>query len=237
MIRDTTRRRATHFAPMLRPLAALLLIALMPALAACTTAEGTNAFADPNVFEHEVMDSTLQGLDILPQPPTKVDNKDRTPLVLPKTASLPAPSKNNMTADLPVDSSNPQINTAGLTQADLAHLRNARVIDLQALDGRPLTDEERKQMTARMAQANVAVNTTRPLYLPPTSYFTDYKGKDAICKAKDGTLVALSDPRCPDKIRNTFHPDLGPAQSVDAQMTSDQNNMENGLLPGDKGYQ
>jgi hypothetical protein len=233
---DNTRRRAAFLAAMLRPLAALSLILLLPALSACTTAEGTNALADPGTFEREVMDSTLQGLDILPQAAPKVDNKARTPLVLPKqTAQLPPPGKTD-SAGLPVDSNNPMINTAGLSQADIDKLRNARVIDLQSLNGRPLTDIERKQMTARLAAANMSSNTTRPLYLPPTSYFTGYKGKDAVCKADDGTLVSLDDARCPVKIRNAMHKDMGPAMGVDQSIGQDTYNMEHGLTPGDSNY-
>ncbi len=112
----------------MKPLAALVLVMLLPALAACTTAEGTNALVDPGTFEREVMDTTLQGLDIIPPPPAKVDKRQRTPLVLPKQmAQLPPPTKSDSAA-LPVDSNNPQISTAGLSQADLQHLRNARVI-------------------------------------------------------------------------------------------------------------
>lgn len=233
---DTTRPRGFDLAAALKPLAALSLMLLLPALAACTTSEGTNAFVDPSVFEHEVMDTTLQGLDILPQPPAKVDKKDRAPLVLPKNMAALPPPTTSVPHGLPTDSDNPQINTAGLSKADLQHLRNARVIDLQALDGRPLTDAERKQLTARLAEAHVAANTTRPLTLPPVSYFSDYKGKDAVCKAKDGTLVALSDKRCPVKIRNAFHPDMGPAQSIDTQMNAQQYDMQNGLVQGDQNY-
>ena len=59
------------------PSAALKLLALLsplllPALAGCTTAEGTNAFATPATFEREVMTSTLQGLDIVPQEVNRV---------------------------------------------------------------------------------------------------------------------------------------------------------------------
>ena len=238
MKRDTTGRLAAFLAAMLKPLAALSLILLVPALSACTTAEGTNALVDPGTFEREVMDTTLQGLDILPPPAAKDDKERRGPLVMPKQmAQLPAPTKGGAAAALPVDSDNPQINTAGLTDADLQHLRNARVIDLQALDGRPLTDTERKQLTARLAAANVGqAPGTRALTLPPVSYFADYKGKDAVCKAADGTLVPFRDARCPDQIRRVMAKDMVPTQGVDQSIQSDLYNASNGLSPGDQGY-
>ena len=231
MTTDDTGRRAAPMAAILKPLAALVLVMLLPALAACTTAEGTNALVDPGTFEREVMDTTLQGLDIIPPPPAKVDKRQRTPLVLPKQmAQLPPPTKSDSAA-LPVDSNNPQISTAGLSQADLQHLRNARVIDLQSLDGRPLTDTERKDMTSLMAAANVRTDGARPLYLPPVSYFSSYKGKDAVCKADDGTLVSLQDSRCPVKIRNAMHKDMVPTMGVDLSLSNDIYNMQNGKTP------
>jgi hypothetical protein len=238
MKRDTTGRLAAFFAAMLKPLAALSLILLVPALSACTTSEGTNAMVDPGTFEREVMDPTLQGLDILPPPAAKDDKERRGPLVMPKQmAQLPAPQKGGAGAALPVDSDNPQINTAGLSDADLQHLRNARVIDLQALDGRPLTDTERKQLTARLAAANVGqVPGTRALTLPPVSYFSDYKGKDAVCKAADGTLVPFRDSRCPVKIRNAMVKNMAPTQGVDQSISNDLYNASNGLTSNDQGY-
>jgi len=238
MKRDTTGRPAALLAAMLKPLAALSLILLVPVLSACTTSEGTNALVDPGTFEREVMDTTLQGLDILPPPPAKDDKERRGPLVMPKqVADLPPPTKGTAAAALPVDSDNPQINTAGLTQADLQHLRNARVIDLQALDGRPLTDTERKQLAARLAVANTnAAPGTRALTLPPVSYFADYKGKDAVCKAADGTLVPFRDSRCPAKIRNVMVKDMGMTQGVDQSISNELYNAENGLSSGDSGY-
>jgi hypothetical protein len=229
MSSENTGRRTAFLAAFLRPLAALSLL-LLPALSACTTAEGTNAMVDPSTFEREVMTSTLQGLDIVPQDAAKPTGERRAPLVLPKqTAQLPTPTTVNSAA-LPADSDNPQISTAGLTDADLQHLRNARVVDLRALDGRPLTDIERKQMTARMAAANINVNSNaeRPLTLPPEAYFTPYKGRDLVCLAADGTLVTLRDSRCPAAIRNAMKKDLPPATSVDQGINQDIYNATNG---------
>jgi len=238
MKRDTTGRPAAFLAALLKPLAALSLILMVPVLSACTTSEGTNALVDPGTFEREVMDTTLQGLDILPPPAAKDDKERRGPLVMPKqVAQLPAPTKGSAAAALPVDSDNPRINTAGLTDADLQHLRNARVIDLQALDGRPLTDTERKQLTARLAAANVSqAPGTRALTLPPVSYFADYKGKDAVCKAADGTLVPFRDSRCPEQIRRVMVKDMGPTESIDQSINNQLYNAENGLTAGDAGY-
>lgn len=234
MTRDDKGRLAARRTALVKPLFGLAAILLLPALAACTTAEGTNAFATPATFEHEVMDSTLQGLDILPQDAPKPDPTPRAPLVMPKqVAQLPPPTKDNTSA-LPEDSDNPQVSTAGLSQADLAKLRNARVIDLQSLDGRPLTDAERRQLTARLAATTqVASSASRPLTLPPTSYFSSYKGRDAVCRANDGTLVSLNDSRCPAQIRNALARNLTPTQGVDQQINAETNDMENGIDPND----
>jgi len=231
MIDDHQERHRAGPSAVLK-LLALLSPLLLPALAGCTTAEGTNAFATPATFEREVMTSTLQGLDIVPQDVKKPDDRTRTPLVLPKqTAVLPPPQKDTQVASLPANSDNPQISTAGLSQADLAHLRNARVVDLNSLSGRPLTDTERKQLTARMQAANVqvATNGDRPLYLPPPSYFTDYQGKDKICLAKDGTLVSLSDPKCPDDIKKAMRREVATGNGVDSAIQRDTYNMQHGL--------
>ena len=205
---------------------------LLPALAGCTTAEGTNAFATPATFEREVMTSTLQGLDIVPKDEKKPTEQTRAPLVIPKqTAQLPPPTNGNAASVLPQDSDSPQINTAGLSQADLDKLRNARVVDLNSMAGRPLTDAERKQLTARMQAANMQVssNGNRALTLPPTSYFTNYKGKDAICLAKDGTLVSLTDPKCPDEIKKALRREAPQSSGVDAAIAQDTYNMKHGL--------
>ncbi|MDR3476126.1 MAG: hypothetical protein P4M09_31160 [Devosia sp.] len=232
MSSDKSGRRAAGAAAVFKLLAVLSPL-LLPALSACTTAEGTNAFATPATFEREVMTSTLQGLDIVGKDSKKPDDQTRAPLVMPKqTAQLPAPTKNSGdVAMLPADSNNPQINTAGLTQADLDHLRNARVVDLSSVAGRPLTDAERKQLVARMQAANMQVseNGSRALTLPPADYFSSYHGKDAVCLAKDGTLVSLSDPKCPDEIKKAMRRDGPAGNGVAAAISRDTYNMKNGL--------
>ena len=236
MSSETSGRHRAVLAAMARPLAALSVLLVLPLLSACVTAEGTNALVDPGTFEREVMTSTLQGLDIVPQDSKPVSNERRGPLVLPKqTAQLPAPVKPGSQggATLPTDSDNPQINTAGLSDADLQRLRNARVVDLRSLSGRPLTDVERKQLTARMqaANVNVASSASRPLTLPPEQYFSDYNGKDTICRANDGTLVSLRDAKCPQQIRDAMR-HQGPAGgSVDAGINSDMTSLANKTQP------
>lgn len=208
---------------------AALALLLLPAISACTTSEGTNALQDPGTFEREVMDTTLQGLDIIPQDTKTPDATRRAPLVMPKqVAQLPPPTKDNTSA-LPADDSNPQINTKGLSDADIQRLRSARVLDLTSINGRALTDTEQRELAARMQLANAGSTqgAGRSLILPPTSYFSSYKGKDYVCKAADGTLVALNDSRCPVQIRNAIHRDTGPMQSVDQQINSEMNAVQN----------
>ena len=119
MTSDTSGRRGAFLFALVRPLALLSLFIVLPALSACTTDEGTNALVDPSTFEREVMDPTLQGLDIIPPNPDKPDPTRRAPLVLPKsTTALPPPVSSTANAQLPVDSVDPKISTAGLSQAD-----------------------------------------------------------------------------------------------------------------------
>lgn len=182
--------------------AALLLMSL--AVSACVTAEGTNAMTDFGTFEREVMTSTLQGLGVVERQKKEEVSTRRAPLVLPKdTASLPPPATDTTAALLPADSSNVQIDTSGLSEADLKRLRNARVVDLRTLAGRPLTDVEARQLTARMTAAQLK-SGPRPLYLPPEEYFTVVGGKDLVCLAKNGDLVPLSDKSCPEEIRKAL---------------------------------
>jgi len=210
-------------------------VAGISALGACTTDEGTNALVSPYAFEHEVMDPTLQGLDILPPDPSKPPPKPRAPLVMPKqTAELPPPAaRNPAAAALPTDSTDPKISTAGLSQADLARLRNARVIDLSALNGRALTDSERRQLAAQLAAANQGNSGSRPLTLPPASYFASYKGSNAVCKAANGTLVALNDPRCPEKIQHALRRQLPVGGSVTQAISNEEYDMANGINQND----
>lgn len=183
------------------PLAVLM---LMGAVAGCTTVEGTNALTDIGTFEREVMTSTAVGLGLVPQADDKDTPSPRAPLALPRDlgAPLPAPAQ-SATAQLPQNSTAPQIDATNLSDDDLRRLRNARVIDLRSLSGRPLTDAEARALTARMSAAGMNVSTAgqRPLYLPPDRYFTVVGGRDMVCQAADGQLVPLNDQRCPAEIR------------------------------------
>ena len=173
----------------------------LPVLAACTTVEGTNAFVDPSTFEREVMSETLRGLGVLDREEKDGIETPRAPLVLPKqTASLPAPTENNA-KDLPEDSDTVQIDVTGISEEMLARLRNARVVDLRSLSGRPLTETETRQLTAKMTADRLKSGGTRALYLPPDSYFTKVDNQDLVCLAANGELVPLTDPRCPPAIR------------------------------------
>lgn len=184
---------------------ALLPLGLVAAigLSACTTTEGTNAMSDFTTFEREVMTSTLVSFGVIDKTAKEETNQRRAPLVLPKkTASLPAPVAASK-AVLPEDSDRVQIDTTGLTEDDLRRLRNARVVDLRTLDGRPLTEVEARQLTARMTAARLSP-TARPIYLPPEEYFTVVGGKEMICLAPNGDLVPLSDKSCPPEIRKAL---------------------------------
>lgn len=200
---DSTGRRPAVLAVTRTGLiSAALLLGL--AVSACTTTEGTSAVSDFGTFEREVMTSTLQGLGMIDRQEKEESNQRRAPLVLPKeTASLPAPEAETEAAMLPEDSNNVQIDTAGLTEEDIKRLRNARVVDLRTLAGRPLTDVEAKQLTAQMTAAQIK-GGPRPLYLPPEEYFTVVGGKDMVCLAKNGDLVPLNDKACPEEIRKAL---------------------------------
>lgn len=185
-------------------LAALGLVATL-ALAACTTVEGTNALTDFGTFEREVMNTTARGVGLIPgEPPKPEPTSARAPLVLPKgNASLPAPTVATAAGQLPADSNTVRIDTANLTEQDIINLRNARVVDARSVAGRPLTEAEMRQLTARLQQNNMAVtaNTQRPLYLPPEQYFTRVGDAQMVCRASNGELVSLNDNRCPADVR------------------------------------
>lgn len=185
-----------------RPLATLAVIVGLPALAACTTIEGTNALVDPQTFEREVMDETLKGIGVIDRQTKPELQTPRAPLVLPdRPDRLPAPTQR--TAQLPEDSDTAQIDLAGISEEQLQRLRNARVVDLRSLSGRPLTEAEARQLTARMTADRLAAGS-RPLYLPPDSYFTTINNQDLVCLAPSGELVPLDDPRCPEAIRKAL---------------------------------
>ncbi|GHA31009.1 hypothetical protein GCM10007989_28690 [Devosia pacifica] len=184
---------------------------LVGALAACTTVEGTNALTDVGTFEREVMTSTAQGLGLVPKGDEKADPQPRAPLALPRDMqSLPQPSQ-SVAQSLPENRDTAQINTAGLSEADIQNLRNARVVDLRSFSGRPLTEEEARTLTARMTAAgmNVSAQGERPLYLPPERYFTVVGGRNMVCRTAQGELVPLDDNRCPSEVRNAVR-DAGP---------------------------
>lgn len=183
-----------------------LTLVLASGLAACTTTEGTNALSDIGTFEREVMTDTMKGMGLLDREKKDENIQPRAPLVLPKSASLPPPSDSKVAAAetlLPEDVSNARIDTSGLTEDDIKRLRNARVVDLRTLDGRPLTDAESRQLTARFTAARLQ-GGARPLYLPPEEYFTTVKGKDMVCLAPNGELVPLDDKSCPPEVRKAL---------------------------------
>jgi hypothetical protein len=186
--------------------AGLIVLALLApvTLAACTTTEGTNALTDIGTFEREVAIETMKGMGMMERE-EKPDPSVRAPLVLPKSASLPAPQEETKVAMLPADSDKVEIDTSNLSDEDLRRLRNARVVDLRTIAGRPLTDAESKQLTARMKAGRISVTGgERPIYLPPEEYFTTVGGKDLVCLAKDGQLVPVNDPACPPEVRKAL---------------------------------
>lgn len=176
-------------------------------VSACTTTEGTNALGDIGTFEREVLNETMQGMGVMDRKAKEESTERRGPLVLPKTnASLPAPpdAKAAKAASLlPEDSSRVQIDASNISDADLKRLRNARVVDLRTLNGRPLTEAESKQLTSRMTAAQLK-GGPRPLYLPPEEYYTTVKGQDMVCLAANGELVPLTDKSCPPEVRRAL---------------------------------
>ncbi|MBJ3784821.1 hypothetical protein [Devosia sediminis] len=214
-------------------LAALGLMATL-ALAACTTVEGTNAMTDLGTFEREVMSSTARGMGLIPGEAPKEDlTVARAPLVLPKSdASLPAPTTQVASAQLPANSDTVQIDTTNLSENDIRLLRDARVVDMRTLGGRPLTPEEARQLTARMQQANMSVtaNNDRPLYLPPAEYFTRVGDAQLVCRAASGELVPLQDARCPEDVRKALRSQAASSSSSttqNARLTSSETKLNN----------
>ena len=121
---------------------------------------------------------------------------------------------------LPEDSDMVQIDASGMSEADISRLRNARVVDLRTLSGRPLTDAEAKQLTARMTAARLTPGA-RPLYLPPEDYFTTVGGTDMVCSTKSGALVPLDHKDCPKEIREALkRPAVQGAGATDAGLGS-----------------
>lgn len=182
--------------------AAIVLVAA--GLSACTTTEGTNAFTSAQTFETEVMDSTAQGLGLIPKKVKPDPTNPRGPLVIPRSTSvLPPPEEDTVTAQLPADNSQPQIDTNGMSSADIERLRHVRVVDVNTPDGRPLTAAELQKMTARMK--GFTLNSKRSIFTPPEQYFSLSAGQqDLVCLAKNGDLVPVNDPSCPIEIRNAL---------------------------------
>ncbi|UJW85191.1 hypothetical protein [Devosia sp. SL43] len=178
------------------------------ALGACTTVEGTNAMTDVGTFEREVMNTTAAGLGLIPGQAPKEDlTQARAPLVLPASGqALPPPTQVAAAAQLPANSDTVQLDTSSLTEADIQRLRNAKVVDLRSLSGRPLTEAEARALTARMQAANmsVSVNTDRPLYLPPEEYFTRVGDAELVCAVGNGEVVSINDPKCPEAVRRAL---------------------------------
>jgi hypothetical protein len=183
-------------------------VVLALGLAACTTVEGTNALTDVGTFEREVMSSTARGVGLIPGEAPKEDlTTARAPLVLPASGqALPAPATATAVAQLPADSDTVQIDTTNLTEADIQRLRNAKVVDLRTLSGRPLTEQEARSLTARMQAANMSVSTNsdRPLYLPPDEYFARVGDAELVCSTPGGEIVAINDARCPESVRKAI---------------------------------
>jgi hypothetical protein len=184
-------------------------LVLALALGACTTVEGTNALTDFGTFEREVMMTTARGVGLVPGETPKEDiTNARAPLVLPASGqALPAPSKAAAVAQLPANSDTVRIDTTNLTEADLTRLRNAKVVDLRSVSGRPLTEQETRTLVARMQAANMDVATTsgnRPLYLPPAEYFTRVGDAELVCATPGGDLVSINDPKCPESVRKAI---------------------------------
>lgn len=178
-------------------------LVLALSLGGCVTVEGTNALVSAETFEREVATETLKGLGVIEREKKGSIKTPRAPLALPKDSSILPPPTVISTALLPEDSDNVQIDASGLTEEDIKRLRNARVVDLRTLSGRPLTEAESRKLIARMQAARVEIsqNVTRPLYLPADEYFTVMGDVNLICLAENGDLVSLNDPRCPPEIR------------------------------------
>lgn len=205
MLSDLTGRRPTFKAVTRGGLLSLGLVFGL-GLSACTTTEGTNALSDIGTFEREVVTETMKGMGVFEREEKAENAERRGPLVLPKSnASLPAPQVGTVSkaALIPEDSSRVQIDTSNISDADLKRLRNARVVDLRTLNGRPLTETESKQLTARMTAAQLK-GGPRPLYLPPEEYYTTVKGQDMVCLATTGELVPLTDKSCPPEVRKAL---------------------------------
>lgn len=179
---------------------------------ACTTVEGTNAFADGNTFEREVMKETLRGIGLIDREKKEVETNQRPKLVVPKnTAQLPLPGQVGV-ADLPQDSDRVDYDRTTLSEAQIQRLTRARVVeDTTFPKGRPLTAREYRILSERMAdyleRRKQARTVRRELYQPPEEYLVTGSGqsgdenKDLICLTTEDELVSIDDPKCPSDIR------------------------------------
>lgn len=195
MVFDLTGRRAAA-------LAAMLLVSA--GLGACTTTEGTNAFTDVGTFEREVMNTTAAGLGLIPKEEKPEPTNPRGPLVLPKdTAALPAPTEDKSADLLPTDSNTVDVDTTGLTAADIERVKRVRVVTTSTPDGRPLTQAEIGKLTAKLKAYRLSGK--RSIFVPPEEYFTLSGNKeDLVCLAPNGELVPVNDPSCPLEIRKAL---------------------------------
>lgn len=206
MLKAFAGHRSTMSVFMRSSLLVLAFAGVGAGLAGCTTVEGTNALTDPGTFEREVMTSTLQGLGMVDKPKVGEKKDTRGPLVLPKDASLPPPAEakaDAALAQLPEDSDKVKVDMTGLSKEDISRINGALVFDPITSSGRPMTQAEIAQLTAKAK--NVLVKKgARPLYLPPEEYFTTVKGQDLVCLAPNGDLVPLDDPTCPPEVKKAL---------------------------------
>jgi hypothetical protein len=202
MSNDLTGRRP-HLLAVTRYASAGAALLLAAALSACTTTEGTNAFSSFYTFQEEVLDSTAEGVGLIPREVKPDPTNRRAPLVLPKDESVLPPPEEAATLPLPEDSTKVKVDTTGMTAEDLSRLRNARVVDLTTLGGRPLTEAEARKLTARMKAFRAS--KARSIFLPPVEYYQTVKNAaDLVCLAPNGDLVAVNDPLCPPEIQKAL---------------------------------
>lgn len=184
-----------------RVISGLIIASFGLMLTACTTVEGTNALVDGGTFEREVLRTTLQGVGFIEQESKGLVSVERGPLVIPTSGAVP-PAPQKLTASIPQDSNQVVLDANGLSTRDLDILRSGKVVDSSNAVGRPLTEAEARQLTARMQAYNRGQKAgDRNIFFPPESYFARVGTQDTICKAADGSLVAVNDPKCPADVR------------------------------------
>lgn len=202
MSNDLIGRRPLFLA-VTRYAAAGVALGLAAALSACTTTEGTNAFSSFYTFQEEVLDSTAEGIGLIPREVKPDPTNVRGPLVLPKNEAILPPPEDGAAPVLPEDSNKVKVDTTGMSAEDLSRLRNARVVDLTTLGGRPLTEAEERKLTARMKAYRR--EDKRSIFLPPVEYYETVKNAaDLVCLAPNGDLVAVNDPLCPPEIQKAL---------------------------------